>query len=96
MKTLRLKLRKNGFDYVQVLRGRGYAIYEQRVCKDVRYFELFKIKVKPERTVCGKKLEASEIFPSNESFGYWAWTYPTLKKALTAMYNKSGIKYHWI
>ena len=96
MKTLPQKIRKNGFDYVQVLRGRGYALYRQTVSENERYYELFEIRIRPERELDGELLEAREAFPHDEALGYWAWTYPTLKEALTAMYEKSGIKYHWI
>ena len=96
MKTLPNKTRKNGFDYDQVIRGAGYALYEQTVSENEHYFELFEIRIRPERVIKGKILEAKEAFPNDEAFGSWAWTYSTLKEALTAMYEKSDIKYHWI
>ncbi len=96
MKILPQNIRKNGFDYDQVIRGAGYALYEQTVSENERYYELFEIRIRPEREFRGELLEAREAFPHNEAFGSWAWTYPTLKEALTAMYEKSDIKYHWI
>ena len=96
MKTLPLKTRKNDFDYDQVIRGRRYAIYRQTVSQNEHYYELFEIRIRPERELDGELLEAREAFPHNEAFGYWASVYPSLQEALTAMYEKSGIKYHWI
>lgn len=96
MKNLPLKIRKNGFNYFQVIRGGGYALYEQRISENERYYELFEIRIRPERELNGELLEAREAFPHDEAFGSWAWTYPTLREAITAMYEKSGIKYHWI
>ena len=96
MKTLPLKTRKNDFDYDQVIRGGGYALYRQTVSQNEHSYELFEIRIKPERELDGELLEAREAFPHDEALGSWAWTYPTLKEALTALYEKSGIKYHWI
>jgi hypothetical protein len=36
---------------------------------------VFLLRVKPERCLHGKILEAGEIYPHDEAFGFWAWTY---------------------
>jgi hypothetical protein len=82
MKTLPFKLRKNVFSYSQVLRGLRSCIYTQRVTEEVTYYEVFLIKIKPERIIENKILEATEIFPPNEAFGYWAWSYRTMDQAM--------------
>jgi len=81
MKTLPIKLRKNGFNYTQVLRGKKSCIYEQEVSEGVKYYEVFKIRIKPERYIKGKKVEAREWFPHDEAFGYWAWSCRTYERA---------------
>lgn len=82
MITLPLFKRKNGFHYTQVLRGLEACIYEQRVSESVKYFEVFKIRIRKGKALPGKKLETSEWFPNNESFGYWAWTFKNYEDAL--------------
>jgi hypothetical protein len=72
---LPLKLRKNGFNYTQVKRGKKAFIYAQEVTKTVTYYEVFKIKVIPEKNIKGKHIKAHEKFPHDEAFGYWAWSY---------------------
>ena len=91
LKLLPLKLRYNGFNYIQVLRGESTCIYEQEVIEDVRYYEVFEIKVQNVRTIkvegIEKYIEAHEIFPSNENFGDWAWTYRIFDEAMVK-YNE--------
>ena len=73
MKTLPQKLRKNGFDYTLIRRGKRSCIYEQRVSEKIKRYEVFLIKFRPERNIKGKLLPATEVFPHNEAFGYTAW-----------------------
>lgn len=82
IKTLPLKLRKNGFDYTQVLRGRRTCIYAQTVSKEITYYEVFHIKISPKKIICGHTIEERERFPHDEAFGYWAWTFSTWERAL--------------
>jgi len=51
MKTLPLRLSKNGFNYTQVLRGDRSCIYAQEVMPDLTCYEVFKIKVRPQRKI---------------------------------------------
>lgn len=81
MLTLSKKIRKNGFDYVQVLRGKRSCIYEQKVTSKISYYEVFLIVVKPEKIIFGKILPDREVFPKNEDFGLAAWSYRTLMMA---------------
>jgi hypothetical protein len=86
MKALFNKSRKNGFVYTQVCLGQNACIYRQQVSPQISYFEVFRIKVRKERIIqfkgVEKKIDAGEIWPSNEAFGRWAWTYRTLDKAM--------------
>lgn len=82
MKILPLKIRKNGFEYTQVLRRTRSCVYRQEVSPDLNYYEVFLLRIKPERIFQGKKIEAREWFPHNESFGEWAWTFRIFEEAL--------------
>ncbi|MFC2118082.1 hypothetical protein ACFLSY_05535 [Bacteroidota bacterium] len=87
VKTLQLKLTKNGFNYTQVLRGKRSCIYAQEVTEDITYFEVFIIKVKPSRKIIVngeliREIPAREIFPHDEAFGYWAWSIKLYENAL--------------
>jgi len=82
MKTLPLKLRKNGFNYTQILRGQRSCIYAQEVSENTVYFEVFILKVKPIRIIFGKIIDETEVYPNNEAFGNWAWTCRTYKSAI--------------
>ena len=77
IKKLPVRIFKNGFEYTQVLRGHRSCIYEQMVCKskDLKNYEVFIIKIKPSRNLYGTVYPATEIFPHDEAFGYWAWTF---------------------
>jgi hypothetical protein len=81
MKTLPPNKRKNGYDFTLVLRGTKSCIYEQRVSETESHFEVFLIKAKTKRIFANKTFEAEEIFPNNEAFGYWAWTYRSFEEA---------------
>lgn len=82
MKTLPIKLRKNSYDYTQILRGERSCIYEQRVSKSVAYFEVFLIRIRPERTIGEKKICIKERFPHNEAGGKWLWIFRNYEEAL--------------
>jgi len=85
MKTLPQKLRYNRFNYTLVLRGQRSCIYEQEVTPDLKYYEVFRIKIRKEKTIkikgIEKKIEAGEKWPRDEDFGVWAWTCRTLERA---------------
>ena len=82
MNTLPIKLRKNGFEYSQVLRNSKKAIYRQTYTEKMDYFEVFLIKSRPDRNFKGKMILGGENFPGNEDFGKTAWTFRTLEKAI--------------
>ncbi|MFC2119194.1 hypothetical protein ACFLSY_11180 [Bacteroidota bacterium] len=76
------KLRKSGFSYTLILRGKRSLIYEQRVTPNTSYFEVFIIRIKPEVEIFGKIIPEREVFPGNEDFGYGAWSIRDYKNAL--------------
>lgn len=90
MKTLPLQLRKNGFNYTQVLREGNKAIYEQSVTSQVKYFEVFIVRQRPERILKGRLIHAGEVFPGNEDFGKTAWSFRNYEKALIK-FNSLGL-----
>jgi len=81
IRTLPINLRKNGFDYTQVSRGERSFVYAQHGTPSVTYYEVFLLKISREKCINGKIIEARERFPSNEDFGYSAWTYRSLVRA---------------
>ena len=84
MIILPLKLRKNGYNYTLVSRGKRSCLYAQEVSPGRSYYEVFLIKIKPEHEFNGATLPAKEWFPPNESFGKWAWSYQTYERAMKA------------
>jgi hypothetical protein len=72
---------KNGFEYVQVKRGRSWAIYEQKREGRVIAYEVFRIKTRKAGKVFGKWQPEREALPGKEEFGKTAWTVSTLTKA---------------
>lgn len=82
MNILPINLRKNGFDYTQILRQGNKAIYEQTYTEIVAYYEVFKIRTQPEKILRGNLIQSGEVFPGNEDFGKTAWSFKTLAKAM--------------
>lgn len=87
MKELEQKIKKNGFIYTRVSRYGNVAIYSQRETEldPIIAYEVFEIKSqKAGETRFGDtvvKREAKELFPHNEAFGKYAWTYKRLSRA---------------
>lgn len=95
MIPLPLKLKKNGFDYIQVRRGAKACIYAQWLKNELIAYEVFLIRIKPGRWVKEIWLEEREKFPRDEDFGPYAKAVRTLGKALqwyeqaeTEQYNR--------
>ena len=74
MKSLPDKLRKNGFNYVKVIRKGTVCIYEQDYSKNVKYYEVFIVKAVNDRIYKGLLRPAHEVFPRDEDFGKTAWS----------------------
>lgn len=94
MRTLPTYFQRKGFRYTQILRGPKACLYSQGVSKEMENFEVFLLRVKPERCLHGKILEAGEIYPHDAAFGFWAWTYKDYKRALKKYYELEKINDH--
>ena len=84
MQLLPVTLTKNGYYYKQIKKGNKSAIYEQ-TCEESPNpiaYEVFRIKIDKEKVVFGQLLPEKEIFPGNEDFGKWAWTFHNPEQAL--------------
>jgi hypothetical protein len=80
MKKLSDVVLKNGYTYTQIERGEKAVIYSQKpsdpeIIGSHEYFEVFRIKISPAKTVFGVELPEKEKFPSDEDFGKWAWSF---------------------
>ena len=89
---------KNGYEYVQVCRSPNVAVYEQKVEKEINGevgqtvgFEVFQIRVQKGYSLVQKHgnkkgqvytYPPSEMFPGNESFGDWAWSFMSKSAAM--------------
>lgn len=83
MKELQTERRKNGFRYIQIRRGDKSFVYGQYLNTDLIGFEVFERRVSKEHTAPnGIHFEEAEIFPHDEAFGLWAWSYSTQSKAM--------------
>lgn len=85
METLNTTIRKNGFVYELIERSEYFAIYAQYIEDEIIAYEVFRIKIQKPRVgkFAGVEIQfvEKELFPSNEDFGYTAFTCRTLEKA---------------
>ena len=81
MRTLPRYFKKKGITYTQVLRGKRSCVYRQEVNPEIAFFEVFIIKIKPQKIIFGKQIPEREVYPNDEDFGNCAWSFRSLKKA---------------
>ena len=83
MEVLAKEIRKNGFIYNSHKKGDKAYIYQQYCPETERVmgWEVFQIKVDQPKVVFGVELGEREIFPGNEDFGKWAWSYSNYEMA---------------
>lgn len=83
MITLHEQFTKNGFSYKLMKRSAKKAIYAQYLDNLLVGYEVIKIRVHPPRYnhFLGRHEPESEIYPSNEEWGKWAWTERTIEEA---------------
>jgi hypothetical protein len=83
MQLLKENIRKNGYDYRLLERGERSFIYEQWDDEDnfIVAYEVFRLKISKAKEVFGDIMPEREVFPGNEDFGVWAWSYRNLEKA---------------
>lgn len=82
LKQLPQKLRKNGFDYILIKRGKRTLIYGQYIKSRIISYEDFRIRIKPRQEFNGKIFLEREKFPSNEDFGYGAFSIREYDRAI--------------
>ncbi|MFO7923671.1 MAG: hypothetical protein R6U58_08270 [Bacteroidales bacterium] len=87
MEPLPKQLRKNGYGYTQVKRGRRACLYEQSIKGKIVGYEVFLPHISPARQVFGKFYPEREAYPADEDFGYTAWAFTRWNNALTC-YNQ--------
>jgi hypothetical protein len=83
MKPLDAVITRTGFIYTQLQASDKAYLYEQKDKNTglVVGYEVFKHRENKEHEIAGNVIAASVAFPSNESFGLWAWTCRTLAQA---------------
>ena len=92
VKPLPYKLRKNGFDYTKLQKGKRTYIFAQHVSPTVTRYEVFLIKHAKKRVVKGKVIPEHERFPGNEDFGIWAWCCWDLERAMEKFNELEGVQ----
>ncbi|MBI9036325.1 MAG: hypothetical protein JEZ03_17835 [Bacteroidales bacterium] len=74
-----------GFQFTQVKKSESAYIYQVNVEGKI-YFEIFERKSTQKCIDFKQRIysetEFKEIYPKANSFGFWAWTYPTYQQAL--------------
>lgn len=83
MQLLKENIRKNGYDYRLLKKGERAFIYEQWDDEDhfIVAYEVFRLKISKAKEVFGEIMPEREVFPGNEDFGVWAWSYRNLEKS---------------
>lgn len=81
-KPLKESFQRKGFTYTLVKREGDKAIYEQKIEKKQLAYEVIKIRRHDGYTIGGVYIEPSEIYPSDNDWGTFGWTYKKLETAL--------------
>ena len=89
MKTLDLKIRKGGFDYIQQKRNKNTAMYYQ-YNKDgiLAGIEIFKIKTVGDKEMFGTLVLAHECYPSDADMGLTCWSVGINKERAEKKYRE--------
>lgn len=92
LRLLESAFTRKGHIFEKVEEGPAFFIYKVRREDAPRYwFEVFQRRIYASRDIDGKIIPAAEAYPSDASFGVWAWTYPALE---TARWRAGQIKPH--
>lgn len=83
MEILANKIKRKDFTYELEKRGEKTLMYRQLSDIDnlIIGYEVFRIKVDQPKLVFGVQLNEREVFPSNEDFGKWAWSFSNKERA---------------
>lgn len=71
---------RKGVEYDHVESGESYMIYRGELGRS-SWYEVFQRRINAERVISGNLIPASEAFPSDESFGKWAWACHDIESA---------------
>lgn len=83
MKKLQTEFESAGFKYKQIHREKNYAIYERKYIDSLSdpHYEAIKILSHNGMEIAGKKIPASEYYPSSNSWGTSGYTCVSRKAA---------------
>jgi len=81
LKPLPNKFRKNGYNYILIIRNDKVACYEQEYTENLKYYKVFIVQVNPAHKFMGKAVPSREVFPSYKEIKKTAWIYKTMKGA---------------
>ena len=91
MKRLAKTFKKFGFKYKQLKRGEKAFLYQQYLTKTESAYEVFIKKIASEHMIGDVIIEEHEQFPTDKSFGIWAWSYRNYSEALKKFNKLEGI-----
>lgn len=81
MEKLKEQFRKHGYDYSMVNRSDIAAIFQQSDAGKVIAFEVIKVRISKACHTFGKDYPEREIYPGDNEWGLYGWTYKTLADA---------------
>lgn len=84
MKPIRNTFVSDGYTFRQIAREKNVAVYE-KVWGSHHTWEVIKVRQRGERLLKGKHLEASEQYPTSESWGEDGWSLTTKESAFAWM-----------
>jgi len=85
MKTLAKTFTKNGFEFEQLDRRGGLAIYRKHKKNKCISYEVIRIQRHDAYELGGNQIEAGECYPSSESWGSKGFTFTGYKEALAKL-----------
>src|SRR6266403_456195 len=92
-KPLPAQFRHDGFEYRQIAREHGAAVYEQRWggCADPSVcYEVIRIRRREGFQIGPRLVEAAEVYPNSEAWGVDAWTVMTRDAAFEKLREITG------
>lgn len=79
------KFSRSGYEFEKIRESENYYIYKKTDEEGISYFEVFEKKTIKKMIDFEKRLfsdDMTERYPSDESFGVWAWCFKSNDKAL--------------
>jgi hypothetical protein len=91
-KPLRKEFRRHGFNYRQIARENGVALYEQRWadCPDSPVcFEVILVRQREGFQIAGRFIEPAEVYPPSERWGIDGFTFTDRNEAWEKIFGIS-------